>query len=65
MRFLKAYAKICLRHSEQDCDGCPFAMEKTGSDSCLKYILKNPDKAQAAIINYVRLDKEKRDEDMD
>ena len=65
MRFLKAYAKICLRHSEKDCDGCPFSIERTGSESCLKYILKNPDAAQSAIINYVKADKERRNEDLD
>ena len=63
MKYLKAYARICFRHSEKDCDGCPFSANKTGMDSCLKFILKNPEDAQMMIINYAKALKEKRDEE--
>ena len=63
MKYLKAYARICVRHSENDCDGCPFSANKTGMDSCLNFILKNPEDAQMMIINYAKALKEKRDEE--
>ncbi len=63
MKYLKAYARICVRHSEMDCEGCPFSANKTGMDSCLKFILKNPEDAQMMIINYAKALKEKRDEE--
>ena len=61
MKYLKAYAKICLRHSGKDCDGCPFSVSRTGYDSCLRYILENPDLTQKKIVEYVKAAKEKRE----
>ena len=54
MKYLKAYAKICLMNSEDNCDGCPFAVEETGCGSCLKYIVRNQEEAKEKIIEYVR-----------
>lgn len=53
MKYLSVYAKICLRHSEHDCSGCPFAYEVTGEDSCLRYILDNKEAAMASMVEYV------------
>ena len=63
MKYLKAYAKICLRHSEKDCDGCPFSSARTGSDSCLRYVLDNPEDSQNRILSYVKAAKERREQE--
>lgn len=69
MKYIEAYAKICLKHSEGDCEGCPFAYEVTGCASCLKYIANNIEDARKKIVTYVnthRKDKEvERHEDLD
>lgn len=61
MKYLKAFARICLHHSEKDCDGCPFAYENTKNASCLRYVAENPEEAQQKIIAYVKAVKEERE----
>lgn len=66
MQYLEAYARICLRHSENDCEGCPFAYNETGYNSCLKYIVYNKLEAKQKIIDYVvnhNKNKEARDDE--
>lgn len=62
MKYLKAYARICVRHSEKNCEGCPFSVDNTGSTSCLGFILKHPEDAQTMILRYAEEDREKREE---
>lgn len=52
MKYLKNFLKICARHSDNDCDGCPFAWTATHQD-CHRYILKYPEDAQRMINEYV------------
>ena len=62
MKYLKAFANICLRHGDNDCEGCPFAKTETGYDSCLKYVIKNPDETQKKIVEYVRAYRKERED---
>lgn len=52
MKYLRNFIKICARHSENDCQGCPFDYKKTHSD-CHKFILKYPEEARQMINQYV------------
>ena len=52
MKTLMAFLKICNRHVENDCEGCPFAYKLTGED-CHKWILHNPEAAADKLKAYI------------
>lgn len=53
MKTLVNFLKICDRHVEGDCEGCPFSYKTTGED-CHKYIIRHPEEAADKIVAYIK-----------
>lgn len=53
MKTLVAFLKVCNRHVENDCEGCPFAYKLTGED-CHRWIVKNPKEAAVKLTSYIK-----------
>lgn len=54
MKALVNFLKICNRHVEKDCNGCPFAPQSTTGEDCHKYVIHYPENAKERIEQYIK-----------
>lgn len=53
MKYLVNYLKICKRHSEYNCNGCPFNEAQIKTYDCHRWIIEHQEEAKGKIVNYV------------
>ena len=59
MKSVVTFLKICNRHVEHNCEGCPFSPDVTKVSDCHKYIINNYKEAYEKMMSYVVDNKKK------